>query len=819
MVIVGTNDGNVQIGRGMGSGSGPLRAVGTITMATGGAVAGETFVVGSQTFTWQTAARSGTGQVQTSTSSTTSATNVRAAINADLVGVVTAAGTGSNVTVTAASTGAAGNNITFTEASTNMTMNGSGKLGGTTSGSDGVAVWTNVTNGNTVLPNRPILDVAFDPKTTNAPIGYAAVGGFDQNTPSTPGHVFKVTCTVNCASYTWENKTGNLPNIPVDSIIANPNFPQQVFAGTDFGLYYTDDIRVASPVWYRFNAGLPNVMIWDMQIDRGNTTLSLWTRGRGAFAWPLPLAPITPLATATDAVSGSGTYGSTATLSATLTEGGFPLVGKTIDFTLNSNSVGSAVTDASGVATLSGVSLTGIEPGSYPGAVVATFAGDTGYLTSNNSGTLTVSKVIPSITWANPADIIYGTALSGTQLNATANTPGTFTYTPAAGTVLSSGNGQNLHVDFAPTDTAHYEAASDDASINVLTAVLGVSMIADRNPAAVELNFNYKATVTNTGNASATSTVLTDVLPLGVTYTAASATQGTCSYASATRTVTCNLGTIGIGSNAVATITVKPREEGTLNNTATITASQWDPATGNNSASVNGLPAIKFVDLAVQMVGSANPIFAGQNVTYTITVKNTNTPHNATGVALTDTLPASMTFVSATTSQGSLVTPPVGSTGTVTANLGTIAPNVTATVTITAKSTAVGGVTNSASATSTESDSNTANNTGSASTTVNAAALQKVLLVKQVLIGGCENTTGNVYLTGPAGPGGVTVPLSSNVSGASVPASVFIPEGQTVSPAFNVTTSSVAAKQVGLITAGTVSRGITINVGSGVCPP
>ena len=244
---------------------------------------------------------------------------------------------------------------------------------------------------------------------------------------------------------------------------------------------------------------------------------------------------------------------------------------------------------------------------------------------------------------------------------------------------------------------------------------------------------------------------------------------------------------------------------------------------GHHSASVNGLAAVKFVDLAVQKTASANPIFAGQNVTYTITVKNVGTPFGATGVVLTDVLPASMNFVSATTSQGSLVTPPVGSNGTVTANLGSIASNATATVTITVSSTTAGVVVNSASATSAESDSNTANNTGSASTTVNSANLQKVLLAKQVLTGGCENTTGNVYLTGPAGPGGVTVPLSSNVSGASVPASVFIPEGQTVSPAFNVTTSTVAAKQVGLITAGSgagaVSRGITINKGSGSCPP
>ena len=156
------------------------------------------------------------------------------------------------------------------------------------------STWVNVTNNNLVLPNRPILDVAFDPTTTTAPIGYAAVGGFNANTPTTPGHVFKVVCTASCAASVWTDKTGNLPDIPVDSIIANPKFPQQVFAGTDWGLYYTNDITAISPIWYRFDNGLPHAMIWDMQIDRGNTTLSVWTRSRGAYAWPLPSAPILP---------------------------------------------------------------------------------------------------------------------------------------------------------------------------------------------------------------------------------------------------------------------------------------------------------------------------------------------------------------------------------------------------------------------------------------------------------------------------------------------------------------------------------------------
>jgi len=154
------------------------------------------------------------------------------------------------------------------------------------------ANWVNVTGSNAVVPIRPTLGIAIDPSTTSsAPVGYAAVGGFDANTPSTPGHLFRITCTATCASFTWTNKSGNLPDIPVDSVIVNPNLPAQVFAGTDFGLYYTDDITATPPVWQRFTAGLPAVMIWDMQIDRGSTTLSVWTRGRGAFVWPLPTAP------------------------------------------------------------------------------------------------------------------------------------------------------------------------------------------------------------------------------------------------------------------------------------------------------------------------------------------------------------------------------------------------------------------------------------------------------------------------------------------------------------------------------------------------
>lgn len=189
-------------------------------------------------------------------------------------------------------------------------------------GTQSQANWIDVTGNNTVLPNRPVMGIALDPSVSaaNLPVGYAGIGGFNPNTPTTPGHVFQVTCTANCGSFAWADKTGDLPDIPVDSIIVNPNNAQQVFAGTDWGVYYTDDITVASPTWQRFENGIPHAMVWDMQIDRGSTTLSVWTRSRGAYVYPLAgAASPTPTPTASPTATATPTPTATATATATPT--------------------------------------------------------------------------------------------------------------------------------------------------------------------------------------------------------------------------------------------------------------------------------------------------------------------------------------------------------------------------------------------------------------------------------------------------------------------------------------------------------------------
>ena len=94
---------------------------------------------------------------------------------------------------------------------------------------------------------------------------------------------------------------------------------------------------------------------------------------------------------------------------------------------------------------------------------------------------LNVAKAASTISWSNPADIVYGTALGASQLNATANVAGTFSYSPAAGTVLGAGS-QTLSVTFTPDDAANYNGSSANVTLNVTKAATTVSW---SNPAGI----------------------------------------------------------------------------------------------------------------------------------------------------------------------------------------------------------------------------------------------------------------------------------------------------------------------------------------------
>ena len=111
----------------------------------------------------------------------------------------------------------------------------------------------------------------------------------------------------------------------------------------------------------------------------------------------------------------------------------------------------------------------------------------TDYNTANGSVSLTVNKTTPTVNWTAPAALTYGAALGSTQLNATASysgspVPGNFAYSPAAGTVLNAGANQSLSVTFTPTDTADYNTATANVTLNVSQATPTVTWA---TPAAI----------------------------------------------------------------------------------------------------------------------------------------------------------------------------------------------------------------------------------------------------------------------------------------------------------------------------------------------
>ena len=142
----------------------------------------------------------------------------------------------------------------------------------------------------------------------------------------------------------------------------------------------------------------------------------------------------------------------------------------TVVATTNASTTPTLTATPATVCTISGTTVTMIK-GTGTCKVTAAWAADDVYKAATATGTTTAEKVVSVVTWATPAPIAYGTALSATQLDATANgIPGTFVYTPASGKVLEAGT-QSLSVKFTPTDTTDY------------TTVTGTTVALAVNPA------------------------------------------------------------------------------------------------------------------------------------------------------------------------------------------------------------------------------------------------------------------------------------------------------------------------------------------------
>ena len=82
---------------------------------------------------------------------------------------------------------------------------------------------------------------------------------------------------------TWQNKEGNLPDMPVRAIFMNPTKPAEVIVGTEMGIWGTTDFTVANPVWAQYSDGIGNTRITKIDYRPSTKTLLAATYGRGAW--------------------------------------------------------------------------------------------------------------------------------------------------------------------------------------------------------------------------------------------------------------------------------------------------------------------------------------------------------------------------------------------------------------------------------------------------------------------------------------------------------------------------------------------------------
>ena len=191
--------------------------------------------------------------------------------------------------------------------------------------------------------------------------------------------------------------------------------------------------------------------------------------------------------------------------------------------------------------------------GTYSASVIFTPTDAANYDSATNNVDVTVNQATPVITWSNPADITYGTALSATQLNATSGgVAGNFVYTPASGTVPNAGSGQTLSVLFTPSDSANYSTPSaKTVTINV-------------NKADQTVSFTSGASVTKTYGDAAFVDTATATSGGTVTYSSDNTSVATVNSSGTVTVVGAGSAHILANSSATANYNAAPQASQTL---------------------------------------------------------------------------------------------------------------------------------------------------------------------------------------------------------------------------------------------------------------
>jgi uncharacterized repeat protein (TIGR01451 family) len=284
-----------------------------------------------------------------------------------------------------------------------------------------------------------------------------------------------------------------------------------------------------------------------------------------------------------------------------------------------------------------------------------------------------------TLTLSNPSSAAVGVQWSAADATAQAGqdydaTPGGVSFAP----------GQTVKQVAFPVhgDTTDEDDESIDLSLASPTAGVVVGdasatvTIVDDDPAITDVELSltdgpdpaiaggpvtYSVAVENVGPNRAPATTVVDDLPAGLTYISASSSSGSCSFAAPR--VTCSLGTVH-GTETV-TIVAEPTVSGTVANTVSVSGAYTD-TDATDDAQTASTSVAAGADLDVTLAESGDPVAAGEDLVYSLQVRNRG-PFPAQDPVVTQTIPADVSFVSASAGcsyASGLVTCGAGALGT-----------------------------------------------------------------------------------------------------------------------------------------------------------
>jgi hypothetical protein len=271
---------------------------------------------------------------------------------------------------------------------------------------------------------------------------------------------------------------------------------------------------------------------------------------------------------------------------------------------------------------------------SYSGTMTATVS--SAIFSTNPTFTENVIfQQLPPISWATPANIVYGTPLSGAQLDASSTVAGTFAYSPAAGTVLATGK-QTLNATFTPTDAIDYTTATASVTLTVIPGTPTLTITSSANPIFTAAAVSFTASLPSYATSeTGTVTFYAGSTAIGTaTVSGGSATLTTTALAAGSQSITASYSgdaNYGSASSGAITETVQDFTLAFAGGNGTVTGQPGGQATYSlvvtptNGTLLPGAVTLTASNLPLGMTASFSPATipagsAATTVTMTITL-------------------------------------------------------------------------------------------------------------------------------------------------------------------------------------------------------